>query len=112
MDTRTINKIELKNKTIAKVLDDLDSIMQEFDDKLANVYGILDHELDMIPGTDRRTCYVIDEIQVRILDDLPDRVDFMNHLWSAAKTIAVDAPDDDSFEEDEEEDEEEDGDSD
>ena len=110
MDTRTINKVELKNKTITEVLEDLDSIMQEFNAKISNVYGILEHELDMVPETDRRTSYVIDEIQVSILNDLPDRFDFMNNLWHAAKTIAVDASDSDFFEEDEEEDFDEDSD--
>lgn len=104
MSTHDVRIRPVDNKVLSNALKEINTIMKEFDVKMSNVYYMLEEEMKKI-GDEDETSNAIDEIMARIMDDLPDRICFVNELYS----IASNAPEDEEEEEDdEEEDEEED----
>ncbi len=102
MSTYKVHIRPVDNKVLSDALKEINIIMNDFDTKMLKVFSILEEEMEKL---DDETANVIDEIMVRIIDDLPDRICFMNDLYSIASNASSD-----EYEEDIEEDFDEDSD--
>lgn len=98
MATPTVNVLPIANKVLAKALKEINAIMEEFDTKMSNVYEMLQEEMENLTEDDEMAG-IIDEIMVRIMDDLPDRVCFMNELYGIANDTIAEESGEESTEE-------------
>ena len=89
MNTHDVRIRPVDNKTLSDALKEINTIMKEFDAKLADVYGKLEQEMEKLGDEDEIT-NAIDEIMVRLIDDLPDRICFVNELYSIASNASGD----------------------
>ena len=93
MSNHKVHVRPVDNKTLSDALIKIDAIMKEFDTKMLDVYAILEEEIDRM-ADDSESTGIISEIMERIFNDLPDRICFMNELYS----IASNASSDDEYE--------------
>lgn len=96
MNTRTINVQPVNNKVISDALNNIDTIIKELDAKMLKVYTMLEEEIVKLTD-DSETAGIIDDIMVSLVDGFPDRICFMNKLYSIASNTSVD----DEYEEEE-----------
>ena len=95
MNTYEVHVRPVNNDVLSNALKEINTIMKEFDTKIFNVYSELEKEVDKLDN-DSETAGIIADIMERIVDDLPDRICFMNELYY----IASNASDDESEEDD------------
>ena len=80
MYTRTVHVRPVNNKVLSKALIKIDTIIQELDTKLLEVHGMLEEEIVKLTD-DNETACIIDDIMVRLIEEFPDRICFMNELY-------------------------------
>ena len=99
MNTHDVHVRTVNNKVLSEALTKINTIMKEFDMKMLKVYTILEEEIDK-HAVDRETSGIIGEIMERMFNDLPDRICFMNELYSiASNTTSDDGYEEESIEE-------------
>ena len=80
MYTRTVRVRPVNNKVLSEALIKIDTIIQELDTKLLEVHGMLEEEIVKLTD-DNETACIIDDIMVRLIEEFPDRICFMNELY-------------------------------
>ena len=94
MYTRTVHVRPVNNKVLSKALNKINTIIEELDTKLLEVHGMLEEEIVKLTD-DNETACIIDDIMVRLIEEFPDRICFMNELYHTTSNAS-----DDGYEED------------
>lgn len=89
MYTRTVHVRPVNNKVLSDALIKIDTIIQELDTKLLEVHGMLEEEIVKLTD-DNETAGIIDDIMVRLIEEFPDRICFMNELYHTASNASED----------------------
>jgi hypothetical protein len=63
MASPKVNVLPVANKVLARALKEINAIMEEFDTKMSNVYGMLQEEMENLQEDDEMAG-IIDEIMV------------------------------------------------
>lgn len=89
MCTRDVRIRSVENAVLSNALKDINAMMKEIDNKIDAVFKTLDEEMQKLDSKDE-AAIAMDEIMIHIVNEFPERVCFMNELYSIASNASSD----------------------